>query len=313
MYGIRGERNLREWEVDWLGGYQGSKPVRVGNAASEQLQLDVYGEVADALLHAHLAGIPVDRFDFELQETLTDHLATIWRQPDEGLWEVRGGRRQFTYSKVMAWVAFDRSIRSVEKSGLRGPVRRWREVRKQIHEEVCQKGYDPQMGSFTRSYGSKELDASLLLIPMVGFLPPTDPRVRGTIEAIEKQLMFDGFVLRYRTENGADGLPPGEGAFLACSFWMVEALNMLGRKQDAKSLFERLLGLRNDVGLLAEEYDPRAKRQLGNFPQALSHIALVNAAFGLTRTGGPVRQRAGSRRGKPVVARAGNRKKRPLA
>jgi GH15 family glucan-1,4-alpha-glucosidase len=294
MYGVHGERNLREWEVDWLGGYEGSKPVRVGNAASEQLQLDLYGEVADALLHAHLGGIAADSFDFSLQETLTDHLATIWQQPDEGIWEVRGGRKQFTYSKIMAWVAFDRAIQSAEKFGLRGAVDHWREVRDQIHKEVCEKGYDPQLGSFTQSYGSKELDASLLLIPMVGFLPPSDPRIRDTIEAIEKQLMFDGLVLRYRTERVADGLPPGEGAFLACSFWMVGALNMLDRKPDAKRLFERLLDLRNDVGLLAEEYDPRAKRLLGNFPQALSHIALVNAAFGLTRAGGPARQRADS-------------------
>jgi GH15 family glucan-1,4-alpha-glucosidase len=294
MYGIRGERNLMEWEADWLGGYQGSKPVRIGNAASEQLQLDVYGEVADALLHAHLGGIPADPTDFALQQSLTDHLAKIWQEPDEGIWEVRGGRKQFTYSKIMAWVAFDRALQNAEKFGLRGEVHRWREVRNKIHKEVCQRGYDPELGSFTQSYGSKELDASLLLIPLVGFLRSTDPRVRSTIEAIEKQLMPDGLVLRYRTENLQDGLPAGEGAFLACSFWMVSALRMLGRNQDARRLFERLLALRNDVGLLAEEYDPKGKRQLGNFPQALSHIALVNAAFEFTRASSPGRQRAES-------------------
>ncbi len=294
MYGIRGERGLMEWDVDWLCGYDGSKPVRIGNAASEQLQLDVYGEVADALLHAHLGGIHLDPADFALQQSLTDHLAEIWQQPDEGIWEVRGGRRQFTYSKIMAWVAFDRAIQTAEKFGLRGEMRRWRAVRDKIHKEVCERAYDPQLGSFTQFYGSKELDASLLLIPMVGFLRPTDPRVRGTIEAIEKRLMPDGFVLRYRTESGHDGLPAGEGAFLACSFWMVSALKMLGRNQDARRLFERLLAVRNDVGLLAEEYDPKAKRQLGNFPQALSHIALVNAAFEFTRASSPGQQRAES-------------------
>ncbi len=294
MYGVRGERSLREWEVDWLGGYEGSKPVRIGNAASEQLQLDVYGEVADALLHAHLGGIPLDPTDFALQQSLTDHLAKIWQQPDKGIWEVRGGPRQFTYSKIMAWVAFDRAIRNAEKFGTRGEMRRWRAVRDQIHKEVCHRAYDPQRGSFTQSYGSKQLDASLLLIPLVGFLPSTDPRVRGTIEAIEKQLMPHGFVLRYRTQDVDDGLPAGEGAFLACSFWMVSALRMLGRKQDARQLFERLLAVRNDVGLLAEEYDPKAERQLGNFPQAVSHIALVNAAFEFTRASSPGQQRAKS-------------------
>ncbi len=294
MYGIRGERHLKEWNVDWLSGYEGSQPVRIGNAASEQLQLDVYGEVADALLHAHLGGIAPDPYDFGLQEILTDHLAEIWEQPDEGIWEVRGGRKQFTYSKIMAWVAFDRAVHRAEKFGLRGAVNHWREVRDRIHAQVCEKGFDPGIGSFTQSYGSKELDASLLLIPMVGFLPATDSRVRGTIEAIEKQLMVDGLVLRYRTENVEDGLPAGEGTFLACSFWMVGALNMLGRDKDARALFERLLKLRNDVGLLAEQYDPREKRQLGNFPQALSHIALINAAFELTRASGPGHQRAQS-------------------
>jgi GH15 family glucan-1,4-alpha-glucosidase len=294
MYGIHGERHLKEWKVDWLCGYQGAKPVRIGNAASEQLQLDVYGEVADALLHAHLGGIPPNPTDSALLQALTNHLLKIWQQPDEGIWEVRSGRKQFTYSKVMAWVAFDRAIQNAEKFGLQGSLLRWREERDKIHREICQRAYHPQLGAFTQSYGSKELDASLLLMPLVGFLPLADPRVRGTIEAIEKQLMPDGLVLRYQTEKFDDGLPPGEGAFLACSFWMVSALNMLGRNQDARRLFERLLVLRNDVGLLAEEYDLKTKRQLGNFPQAFSHIALVNAAFELTRVSTPSQQRAGS-------------------
>ena len=283
-----------EWEATWLCGYEKSKPVRIGNAASEQLQLDIYGEIADALLHAHMGGISTDHSVFALQEALTDHLAKIWRQADEGIWEVRGGRQQFTYSKIMAWVAFDRAILSAERSGLKKDLSLWRELRDKIHREICQRGYDPDRRTFTQAYGSKELDASLLLIPLVGFLKPSDPRVRGTIEAIEDRLMPDGLVLRYRTECTNDGLPAGEGAFLACSFWMVSALKMLGRNQDAKRLFERLLDLRNDVGLLAEEYDPEARRQLGNFPQALSHIALVNAAFEFTRISSPGQQRAES-------------------
>jgi GH15 family glucan-1,4-alpha-glucosidase len=292
MYGIRGERHLLEWEVDWLGGYENSKPVRVGNAASTQLQLDVYGEVADALLHAHLGGIPPSDSDSALLSTLTDHLITIWEQPDEGIWEMRSGPKQFTYSKVMAWVALDRAILSAEKFALRGGVERWRQVRDKIHRDICQKAYSPELGSFTQSYGSKELDAALLLIPQVGFLPCTDPRVRGTIEAIEKHLMPQGLVLRYKTEKVDDGFPAGEGAFLACSFWMVSALYMLGRTHDAKRMFDHLLSLRNDVGLLAEEYDIEAKRQVGNFPQALSHIALINTAFQFTHTSIPGQQRA---------------------
>ena len=294
MYGIRGERELREWQVDWLCGYEGSKPVRIGNAASEQLQLDVYGEVADALLHGHLGGIPPIPTAFALQRALTDHLAKIWDKADQGIWEIRGEPQHFTYSKVMAWVAFDRAIKSAEQFGLRGAVHHWRKLREQVHGEVCNQAFDPQLDSFTQAYGSKELDASLLLIPLVGFLPCTDPRVRGTIAAIENHLMLDGFVLRYRTESSDDGLPAGEGAFLACSFWMVGALKMLGRDDDAKRMFDRLLSLRNDVGLLAEEYDPKAQRQLGNFPQALSHIALINAAFEFMRTSSPGQQRAQS-------------------
>ncbi len=294
MYGIHGERHLLEWEVTWLAGYENSQPVRVGNAAADQLQLDVFGEVADALLHAHLGGIPVDQTDLDLQVALTDHLAQIWDKPDHGIWEIRGAPQQFTYSKIMAWVAFDRVIKAAEKFPIKGNIERWRELREQIHREVCANAYDPQLGSFTQAYGSKELDASLLLIPQVGFLPCTDPRVRGTIEAVEKQLMNQGFVLRYRTSKVEDGLPAGEGVFLACSFWMVSALKMLGRIDDARQLFDRLLELRNDVGLLAEEYDPRGKRQVGNFPQALSHIALINAGFEFNRATSPGQQRAES-------------------
>ena len=297
MYGIRGERQLMEWEIPWLEGYEGSKPVRIGNAASGQLQLDCYGEVNDAMFQAHLAGMPPTQDDVDLHHALNEHLATIWDQPDAGIWEVRGEPQHFTYSKVMAWVAFDRAVKAVETfpSGIdaqRG--RELRELRDRIHADVCEKGYNPRVGAFTQAYGSDQLDASALLIPQVGFLPYDDPRVRGTIEAIEKHLMIDGLVLRYRTEQTDDGLPPGEGVFLACSFWMVSALRMLGRTDDARKLFERLLTLRNDVGLLAEEYDPRAKRQLGNFPQALSHIALINAAFEFNRAASPGEQRAES-------------------
>ncbi len=294
MYGIRGERQLMEWEADWLCGYEGSRPVRIGNAAAGQLQLDVYGEVADALLHCHLGGIPPTETGFALQRSMTNHLATIWDQPDQGIWEVRGAPQHFTYSKVMAWVAVDRAIKTAEQFDLRGPVDEWRQLRDQIHQDICHRAFDPQLGSFTQAYGSKVLDASLLLIPLVGFLPWTDPRVIGTIGAIEDHLMPDGFVLRYRTESTDDGLPAGEGAFLACSFWMVTALKMLGRDDDAKQMFDRLLKLRNDVGLLAEEYDPKEHRQLGNFPQALSHIALINAAFEFTRASSPAKQRAES-------------------
>jgi GH15 family glucan-1,4-alpha-glucosidase len=294
MYGIHGERNLMEWEVPWLGGYQGAKPVRVGNAASNQLQLDVYGEVADALFHSHLGGIPPDANDVSLHNALNCHLSEIWEQPDEGIWEVRGPRQHFTFSKVMAWVAFDRSVKACDQFGVKTDLQRWRSLRDKIHQDVCQKAYNQKLGSFTQAYGSDQLDASLLLLPQVGFLPYEDPRMRGTIEAIEKHLMVDGFVLRYRTESSEDGLPPGEGAFLACSFWMVSALKMLGRTDDARRLFHRLLDLRNDVGLLAEEYDPKEQRHVGNFPQALSHIALINAAFEFNRLTSPGEQRAQS-------------------
>ncbi len=279
MYGVAGERRLTEFELPWLSGYEGSAPVRVGNAASEQLQIDVFGEVMDALYQAREHGLAPEKPAWDLQTTLLRFLAEAWRQPDDGIWEIRGERRLFVHSKVMAWVAFDRAVRSVEQQGLEGPVDSWRELRAEIHAEVCERGFDRELGSFVQSYGSNELDASLLLIPLVGFLPATDPRVRGTIEAIERELVHDGFVLRYLTHAGVDGLPPGEGVFLPCSFWLVDCLELLGRHDEAHALFERLLALANDVGLLSEEYDPKAKRLLGNFPQAFTHLALVNSAF----------------------------------
>jgi GH15 family glucan-1,4-alpha-glucosidase len=280
MYGVAGERRLPEWEADWLGGYEGSVPVRIGNAAVSQRQLDVYGEVIDALALGGQAGMRFDRHTWGLLRRLLLFLEKHWHEPDEGIWEVRGPRQHFVHSKVMAWVAFDRSVRSVEEQAVDGPVDRWRALRDEIHASVCEHGFDEELGSFVQSYGSKELDASLLLIPLVGFLPASDPRVRGTIEAIEKSLVVDGLVLRYRTnKTGVDGLPPGEGVFLPCSFWLVDCLELIGRHEDAHALFERLIGLANDVGLLAEEYDPKAKRQLGNFPQAFTHLALVNSAF----------------------------------
>jgi GH15 family glucan-1,4-alpha-glucosidase len=294
LYGVHGERNLMEWEVPWLAGYENSKPVRIGNAASEQMQLDVYGELADAFLHASLGGIRSIDHDVGLQTALIEHLETVWEQPDRGIWEVRGDPQHFTHSKVMAWVAFDRVIKLLEKSVTADLITRWSQIRDQIHRDVCEKGYNADLGSFTQAYGSTQLDASLLLIPQVGFLPYEDPRIRGTIEAVEKHLMADGFVLRYRTDQTEDGLPPGEGAFLACSFWMVTALKMIGRVDDARKLFERLLSLCNDVGLLAEEYAPKTQRHMGNFPQALSHIALINAGFEFNRLSSPGEQRAQS-------------------
>jgi len=291
MYGIAGERRLTEWEVPWLPGYESSKPVRIGNAASEQLQLDIYGEVMDALHHGRSGKLATSEAGWALQRALVDHLETIWDKPDQGMWEVREGPRQFTYSKVMAWVAVDRAIKSAEQFGLEGPVDRWKGLRKQIHEEVCRNGFNPKIGAFAQSYGAEELDASVLLLPLVGFLSATDPRVRSTVEAIERHLTVDGFVRRYDTSAASDGLPAGEGAFLACSFWLADNLVLLGRLDDARHLFERLLSLRNDVGLLSEEYDPHAKRLLGNFPQAFSHISLVNTAYNLTRTKGPAKQR----------------------
>ncbi len=291
LYGLAGERRLPEWEVDWLPGYEGARPVRVGNAAANQFQLDVYGEVADMLYQCRRAGLDPEVGAWGLERALLDFLESNWDQPDEGIWEVRGPRRHFTHSKVMAWVAIDRAIKGVENFGLDGPVERWRALRTTIHDEVCREGYHSERGAFVQSYGSRQLDASLLMIPLVGFLPPSDPRVRGTVEAIERHLTTDGFVARYPTRVDVDGLPPGEGAFLACSFWLADNFALLGRHDDARRLFERLLDLRNDVGLLSEEYDPVARRLVGNFPQAFSHVGLVNTARNLSRGAGPAEVR----------------------
>jgi len=297
MYGLAGERRLTEWEIEWLPGYENSRPVRVGNAAAGQHQLDVYGEVADALHHARIAGLAPASAAWAVQSELTNHVADVWSKPDEGIWEVRGPQRYFTHSKVMAWVAIDRAIKAAEKYQLAAPLDRWRDVRERIHADVCTRGFSSKRGSFVQAYGAEHLDASLLLIPLVGFLPADDPRVRGTIEAIGRELIVDGLVRRYHTETTHDGLPPGEGAFLACSFWYVDSLAMLGRQAEARELFEHLLTLRNDVGLLAEEYDPRAKRQLGNFPQAFSHVALVASAYNLAAQASarPAQQRSEGR------------------
>ncbi len=292
MYGIAGERRLTEWEVPWFAGYENSNPVRIGNRAHQQLQLDVYGEVMDALHQARVGGIPHVEAGWELQLALLDHLEKFWRDPDEGIWEGRGPRQHFTHSKVMTWVAFDRAIKGVEDFGLEGPVERWRRIRAEIHAEVCERGFDPAMSSFVRAYGTTELDASLLLLPAVGFLPPEDPRIRGTVDAIEQRLVIDGLVLRYDTRRSQDGMPPGEGAFLACSFWLVDAYVLLGRFAEANSFFERLSKLVNDLGLLSEEYDVASRRFAGNFPQAFSHVALLNATFNVIREEKPVEQRA---------------------
>jgi GH15 family glucan-1,4-alpha-glucosidase len=287
MYGLAGQRYLPEREIPWLTGYENSKPVRIGNAASEQLQLDIYGEVLAAFHHA-LSKMGKDgEQSFAMLRDMVEHLETIWQEPDEGIWETRGGRQHFTYSKMMAWVAFDRAIKAAGMLHANAPVERWQKVRTKIHDEICTRGYNEKLGSFVQSYGSEHLDASLLLMPLAGFLPPEDPRVKGTLKAIEGNLMSGGLVLRYNTEKVSDGLPPGEGVFLACSFWMVSALKLQGRDADARKLFERVLSLANDVGLLAEEYDTTAKRLVGNFPQALSHISLVNAAVNLAGFNAP--------------------------
>jgi GH15 family glucan-1,4-alpha-glucosidase len=293
MYGIGGQRRIPEQELDWLPGYAGSRPVRVGNAAAEQFQLDVYGEVMDVLHQARLHDLGPDRNAWSLQKLLLEFLEGAWDQPDEGIWEVRGGRRHFTHSKVLAWVAFDRGVQAVERLGLDGPVARWRQLREKIHTEVCREAFNVELNSFTQSYGSAELDASTLLIPLLGFLPPDDPRVIGTIEAIQRDLTRDGFVERYKTQevNEIDGLVGREGVFLPCSFWLVDALLMLERDDEARALFEKLLGVSNDLGLLAEEYDPAAKRQLGNFPQAFTHVGLVNSAYNLSHHDCPMHQR----------------------
>jgi GH15 family glucan-1,4-alpha-glucosidase len=287
LYGIQGERRLNEVELPWLTGYEKSTPVRVGNAAAAQFQLDVYGEVLDCLYQARCAGIAPEEASWRMEIQLLEFLESKWMEPDEGIWEVRGGRRQFTHSKVMAWVAADRAVKSIEAFHLEGDARRWKALRQTIHDEVCRKGYNASRDSFTQVYGSDALDASLLMIPLVGFLPIDDPRVRGTIAAIERELMTGGFVYRYHPEasSSVDGLPPGEGVFLPCSFWMADCLNLAGRRAEAIGLFERLLALRNDLGLLSEEYDPEARRMAGNFPQAFSHVGLVNTARNLCANG----------------------------
>jgi GH15 family glucan-1,4-alpha-glucosidase len=291
MYGLAGERRLTELELEWLPGYENSSPVRIGNAAYRQYQLDVFGEIMDALHLARKVGLHPDENAWRVERALLKYLEGAWHDPDEGIWEMRGPRRHFTHSKVMAWVAVDRMIKAVERFGLEGPVERWRGVRAAIHEDVCRQGFNPDLNSFVQYYGGQELDASLLMIALVGFLPATDPRVRGTIEAIERHLVTDGFVARYLTNPEVDGLPSGEGAFLACSFWLADNLELLGRHDDALKLFERLLNLRNDVGLLSEEYDPHAQRLVGNFPQAFSHIALINTAYNLSHRNGPAADR----------------------
>ncbi|MFP5205057.1 MAG: glycoside hydrolase family 15 protein [Acidobacteriota bacterium] len=291
MYGLKGEQRLTEDEIPWLPGYENSKPVRVGNAASEQVQLDIYGELLDSFFHAQHSMRRHTEDDFRVLSLLLRHLEEIWQDPDEGIWETRGGKQQFTYSKMMAWVAFDRAVMLAEQLKYEAPIEKWKTIRDAIHREICSRGFDRRKNSFVQAYGSQELDASLLLMPVVGFLPGTDPRVKGTVRAIERELMPHGLVLRYDTSRVNDGLPPGEGVFLACSFWMVSALKAIGRKRDAVKLLDKLLVLRNDLGLLSEEYDPEHSRMVGNFPQAFSHIALVNAALDLEADGAKIRER----------------------
>jgi GH15 family glucan-1,4-alpha-glucosidase len=289
MYGPAGERRVEERVLEWLPGYEGSSPVRIGNAAAGQLQLDVYGEVLDALHQARRMGLDQSADAWAIQKVLCDWLESNWQSPDDGIWEMRGKRSQYTHSKVMAWVAFDRAVKAVEQHGMTGPVDRWQRARDAVHRDACDNGFDARAGAFTQSYGSSVLDASLLLIPSVGFLPPDDPRFTGTVAAIERTLTRDGFVLRY--PDGEDGMKGTEGAFLACSFWLVDAYVLMGRVEDARALFERVLGVANDVGLLAEEYDTSARRMVGNFPQAFSHVGLINSARGLTNAGGAARAR----------------------
>ncbi len=310
MYGLAGERRLPEYEAPWLSGYEGSKPVHIGNAAHQQLQLDVYGEVIETLYESRRFGIPPDRWAWALEKALLDSLEAKWQQPDEGIWEIRGERRHFTYSKVMAWVAFDRAVKSAEQIPLDGPVEKWRRIRDEIHAEVCARGFDASANTFTQSYGRPELDASLLMIPLVGFLPCHDERVLGTVRAIERDLMKDGFVLRDKTapQHSPDGLPPGEGVFLPCSFWLADAYLQMGRRAEAQQLFDKLCALANDLGLLSEEYDPQAKRLLGNFPQAFTHLALVNTAFNLVdHPGSAARQRRNGHGPSPAKPGHGDR------
>jgi GH15 family glucan-1,4-alpha-glucosidase len=296
MYGVAGERRLTETELDWLSGYEESQPVRAGNGAAQQFQLDVYGELMDALHQARAHGVPPEEHAWDVQRHLLDYLEEHWRDPDYGIWEIRGDPQHFTHSKVMAWAAFDRAVKGAEHFDLPGPVDRWRKTRQEIFDEVCERGFDQSRNTFTQYYGSQGLDAALLLISEVGFLPPDDPRIRGTVEAIEKHLFQDGFVQRYSTDGddeNVDGLPPGEGAFLPCTFWLADCYAAQGRTDEARDVFERLLDLRNEVGLLSEERDPEAGRLVGNFPQALSHLALVSTALNLTSDNGPTRRRSG--------------------
>jgi GH15 family glucan-1,4-alpha-glucosidase len=293
MYGLAGERRLTELTLHWLPGYEGSVPVRIGNAASEQHQLDVYGEVMDTLHLARDAGLEPSENAWRVQQAMMEFLETDWQLPDEGIWEMRGPRRHFTHSKVMAWVAADRAVKAIEHFHLDGPLDRWRQLRQEIHDQVCREGFDTELNTFVQYYGCKQLDASLLMMPLVGFLPATDPRMRGTVEAVEQRLVRNGFVDRYTTLMEIDGLPPGEGAFLVCTFWLADNLALQGRYREARSLFERLLGLCNDVGLLSEEYDSETGRLVGNFPQAFSHVGLINTARNLSRHGGPAEKRPG--------------------
>jgi GH15 family glucan-1,4-alpha-glucosidase len=299
LYGLSGERRLTELEIPWLPGYEGSRPVRTGNAAYQQFQLDVFGEVMAALELAGQAGLEPEPNAWNLQRAMVEHLESQWQQPDEGIWEVRGPPRHFTHSKVMAWVAMDRAVRAVQVGRYPGPLERWRSIRDAIHDQVCRQGYDSQRNTFVQYYGGQAVDASLLLIPLVGFLPPDDPRVAGTVEAVQHELMADGFVKRYPESPEVDGLPHGEGAFLACSFWLVDCLVLLGRRAEAQRLFERLLALRNDVGLLSEEYDAQSGRLVGNFPQAFSHVGVINAACRLTAAEAAAEQ--------PAIALAGHK------
>ena len=292
MYGLAGERRLDEWTVPWLEGYQGAAPVRIGNAAADQLQLDVYGEVMDSLHQARDGGLYFPPESWALEVALVEHLITVWMLPDEGIWETRGGRQLFTFSRAMAWVAVDRAIKTAEQYGLEAPLEQWRAVRDEMHATICQRGFSARRNSFVQVFDGDTLDASLLLLALTGFLPATDPRIVGTVAAIETGLMAEGFVLRYDTSDRKDGLPPGEGAFLACSFWLAENYYLQGRRAEAEALFDRLARLCNDVGLLAEEYDPRAGRQVGNFPQAFSHVALISCALMLGEEAGPAEMRA---------------------
>jgi GH15 family glucan-1,4-alpha-glucosidase len=295
MYGIGGERRLTELELPWLPGYENSRPVRVGNAAHEQFQLDVYGEIMDAANVGNRRGNSSPPEAWQLLSALTQHVEKVWKKPDEGIWEVRGRRRHFTHSKVMAWVALDRAIKVLDHKANKGPLERWRKVRDRIHRDVCTRGFNRQRNAFVQYYGSDELDASLLMIPLLGFLPPRDPRVAGTVEAIQRELVADGFVMRYRSETRVDGLPAGEGVFLPCSFWLVDNLIIAKRRREARRLFERLAGLCNDVGLISEEYDPVSRRMLGNLPQAFTHVSLVNSVHNLALAEGPAHDRASVR------------------